>query len=433
MKIRNKKYVYGALAVLAVLVTVILALPSKKDEVKAARGIRGINAVITNEMSDTESLARMEREIKTFMQRWQIRGMELCVMRGDSLLYAKGFGWADKENEDPMRPGTIMRVASVSKLITAAGIMKLVEDGKLSLGDKVFGPTGILNDTKFTESITDKGYFDITVEQLLRHEAGLTIRRGDPMFRSRDWMNIYHLKEAPDQETLTSIALKKRLGYTPGKSHEYSNFGYLLLSMIIERKTGQDYEKWMLKNVLEPAGCEDFHLAYNTYEERYPGESRYHMQDNDPPVPKYDNSPDSVVRCYGGNDIRMLKGAGAWVCSGPELARFIASIDGRKGVPDILSIKSVRAMTTYTEDHKYGLGWNSVHPVKGWIRTGSLSGTSAYIGYFPDGECWILLSNTHAWKGPKFSRIVHNFIQQCRQRYSAKLPKQDLFQAMDAR
>lgn len=433
MKIRNKKYVYGALAVLAVLVIVILALPSKKDEVKAAKSIRGINAVITNEMSDSESLGRMEREIKTFMQRWQIRGMELCVMRGDSLLYAKGFGWADKENEEPMRPGTIMRVASVSKLITAAGIMKLVEDGKLNLSDKVFGPAGILNDSEFTESITDKGYFDITVEQLLRHEAGLTIRRGDPMFRSRDWMNIYHLKEAPDQKTLTSIALKKRLGYTPGKSHEYSNFGYLLLSMIIERKTGQDYEKWMLKNVLEPAGCEDFHLAYNTYEERYPGESRYHMQDNDPPVPKYDNSPDSVVRCYGGNDIRMLKGAGAWVCSGPELARFIASIDGRKGVPDILSIKSVRAMTTYTEDHKYGLGWNSVHPVKGWIRTGSLSGTSAYIGYFPDGECWILLSNTHAWKGPKFSRIVHNFIQQCRQRYSAKLPKQDLFQAMDAK
>ena len=412
---------------LAVLIIVILALPSRKDAARPERGIRGINAVLTNEMSDTEGLARMERDVKTFMQRWQIRGMELCVMRGDSLLYAKGLGWADKENEEPMRPGTIMRVASVSKLITAAGIMKLVEDGKLRLDDKVFGPAGILNDTEFTESITDKGYFDITVEQLLRHESGLTIRRGDPMFRSRDWMNIYHLKEAPDQKTLTSIALKKRLGYPPGKSHEYSNFGYLLLSMIIERKTGQDYEKWMLRNVLEPAGCEDFHLAYNTYEERYPGESRYHMQDNDPPVPKYDNSPDSVVRCYGGNDIRMLKGAGAWVCSGPELARFIASIDGRKGVPDILSIKSVRAMTTYTDDHKYGLGWNSVNPVKGWFRTGSLSGTSAYIGYFPDGECWILLSNTHAWKGPKFSRIVHNFIVQCRQRYSGKLPKQDLF------
>lgn len=416
---------------LVAVIVVILAIPSEKTVTPHA--IRGINAVITNEMSDCEGLVKMEKDVKVFMQRWQIRGMEIAVMRGDSLLYAKGFGWADKEKEEPMRAGTIMRVASVSKLITAAGIMKLVEDGKLHLSDKVFGPHGILNDTLYTNNIKDKAYFDITVEQLLRHESGLTIRRGDPMFRTRDWMNIYHLKEVPDQEKLTSIAVQKRLGYAPGKGHEYSNFGYLLLSMIIERKTGQPYEKWMQENILEPAGCMDCHLAFNSYEEKLPGETRYHMQDNDPPVPKYDNSADSVVRCYGGNDIRLLKGAGAWVISAPELARFIASIDGKPGVPDILSKKSVREMTAHSEDHKFGLGWNSVDPKKGWQRTGSLSGTSAYVTVFPDGECWILISNTHAWKGPRFSRTVHNFIAQCRQRYSGKLPKQDLFQAMDAK
>ena len=412
---------------LLIVATCALLFPSCRHGNTGTQAIRGINAVITNGMSDCEGLVRMEKDVKFFMQKWQIRGMELAVMRGDSLLYAKGFGWADKEKEEPMRPGTIMRVASVSKLLTAAGIMKLVEDGKLRLSDKVFGPHGILNDTLYTNHITDKAYYDITVEQLLRHESGLTIRRGDPMFRTRDWMNIYHLKEVPDQETLTSIAVRKRLGYTPGKSHEYSNFGYLLLSMIIERKTGQDYERWMQKNVLEQAGCMDCHLAHNSYEEKMPGETRYHMQDNDPPVPKYDNSPDSVVRCYGGNDIRLLKGAGAWVLSAPELARFIASIDGKPGVPDILSKKSVREMTAFSEDHKFGLGWNSVDPKKGWQRTGSLSGTSAYVTVFPDGECWILISNTHAWKGPRFSRTVHNFIQQCRQRYSAKLPENDLF------
>ena len=426
-RIPNKKYVHAALAVLVVLVVLILAIPSGKSGSKKVHAIKGINAVITNEMSDSEKLTKMERDIRTFMQRWQIRGMELCVMRHDSLLYAKGFGFADQMTQEPMRPGTIMRVASVSKLITAAGIMKLVEDGKLRLSDKVFGPHGILNDTLFTNHITDKGYYNITVENLLRHEGGLTIRRGDPMFRTRDWMNIYHLTKVPDQEVLTSIAVRKRLGYAPGKSHEYSNFGYLLLSMIIERKTGQPYEKWMQQNILEPAGCVDCHLAHNSYEEKLPGESRYHMQDNDPPVPKYDNSPDSVVRCYGGNDIRLLKGAGAWVLSGPELARFVASIDGRPGVPDILSKKSVHEMTEDSEDHKFGLGWNSVNHKKGWLRTGSLSGTSAYVMYFPDGDCWILLSNTHAWKGPRFSRITHNFIKQCRERYGSKLPAQDLF------
>ncbi len=410
------------------MLALVLVLPScRHGKTGSHTTIRGINAVITNEMSDCEALAKMERDVKVFMQRWQIRGMELAVMRGDSLLYAKGFGVADQATQEPMRPGTIMRVGSVSKLLTAAGVMKLVEDGKLRLSDKVFGPQGILSDTLFTNHIKDKAYYDITVEQLLRHESGLTIRRGDPMFRMRDWMTIYRLTEVPNQEKLTSIAVRQRLGYTPGKGHEYSNFGYLLLSMIIERKTGKDYEKWIQENILEPAGCMDCHLAHNSYEEKMPGETRYHMQDNDPPVPKYDNSADSVVRCYGGNDIRLLKGAGAWVMSAPELARFIASIDGKPGVLDIISKKSVREMTAHSEDHKFGLGWNSVDPKKGWQRTGSLSGTSAYVTVFPDGECWILISNTHAWKGPRFSRTVHNFIQQCRQRYSAKLPENDLF------
>ena len=419
MKNPNKIFLTAATA----LILLLASCGGRKESAP----VQGMNAVLTNEMSDNGQLAKLDRDANTFMQRWQIRGMELAVMRGDSLLFSKGYGWADQQKDEPMRPGTIMRVASVSKLITAAGIMKLKEQGGIRLSEKVFGPGGILNDTLFSNHITDKAYYDITVEQLLRHEGGLTIRRGDPMFRSRDWMTIYKLDEAPDQNMLTSIAVRTRLGYTPGKSHEYSNFGYLLLSMIIEKKTGMDYEEWMQENVLKPAGCQDFHLAYNYYEQKYPGETRYHMQDNDPKVPEYNNSADSVVRCYGGNDIRALKGAGAWVCSAPELARFVASIDGKPGVPDILSRTSVREMTAFSDDHKFGLGWNSTDPKKGWLRTGSLSGSSAYVMYFPDGECWILISNTHAWKGPRFSRTIHNFIVQCRQRYSGKLPAQDLF------
>ena len=407
---------------MVLLVLLILLIPSRRT---ARSFISGINAVLTNEMSDTASLSKLDRDMRTFMQRWQIRGLELAITRNDSLVYAKGYGKADED--EPMRPGTLMRVASVSKLLTAAGIMKLVEQGKVRLDEKVFGPEGILNDTEFTENLAEKAYREITVEQLLRHEGGLSIRRGDPMFTTRDLMNIYRLKEAPDQNKLTEIAVKRRLSYQPGKGHEYSNFGYLLLSMIIERKTGTDYEEWMQQNVLHPAGCEDFHLAHNTYEERYPGETRYYMQDNDPKVPKYDNSPDSVVRCYGGNNIRALKGAGAWVCSAPELARFVASIDGKPQVPDILSAKSIRRMTTTGDEHKFGLGWNSASPEKGWLRTGSLSGTSAYVCLFPDGECWIVISNTHAWKGPRFSKYLNSYIAQCRQRYSKNLPARDLW------
>ncbi|MCR5560895.1 MAG: beta-lactamase family protein [Bacteroidales bacterium] len=384
--------------------------------------IRGINSVITNESGG--SVDKLDRDMKTFMQRWWIKGMSLSVMRRDSLLYAKGYGKADEDV--PMSPGHIMRVASVSKLITAAGIMKLQEQGRIKLSDKVFGPSGILDEAVYTAAIKDKNYFKITVEDLLRHESGLSIRRGDPMFTTRDIMNIYRLKEAPDHETLVRLMLARQLGYQPGKSRQYSNFGYLLLSMIIEKVTGESYERWMQKELLGPAGCMDMHLAFNYYKDKYPNEVRYYMQDNDPLVPEYNNSRDSVVRCYGGSDVRALAGAGAWVASTPELARFVASVDGNPRVKDVIGIKSVRAMTADTGEHKYGLGWNDVGDT--WIRTGSLAGTNAIVYRFPDGECWILVSNTHNWKGPRFSKRVKEFIRQCHERYSPALPKQDLFE-----
>ena len=403
------------------LTALALLLAGCSGKSRAPYRIQGINSVITNEMSTGAD--KLDRDMKTFMQRWWIKGLSLSVMRGDSLLYAKGYGKADEDV--PMSAAHIMRIASVSKLITAAGIMKLQEQGKLKLSDKVFGPSGILNDAVYTAAIKDKNYFKITVEDLLRHESGLSIRRGDPMFTTRDIMYIYRLKEAPDHETLTRLMLTRPLGYQPGKSRQYNNFGYMLLGMIIEKVTGQDYEKWTRKEILEPAGCLDMHLAKTYYKDKYPNEVRYYMQDNDPLVPEFNNSGDSVVRCYGGSDVRALGGAGAWVASTPELARFVAAIDGNPGVKDILSIKSVRAMTVDTGEHKYGLGWNDVGDT--WIRTGSLAGTNAIVYRFPDGECWILVSNTHNWKGPRFSTRVKEFIRQCHERYSAVLPKQDLF------
>ena len=123
-----------------------------------------LNTLLTNELSDTSSLHPMDKEIETFLQRWCMKGASLAVMRGDSLLYAKGYGWADEEKGIKMSPGTLLRVASVSKLVTATGIMVLKERGLLDLEDKVFGPEGILNDECYTSAIRDKRYFRITVD-----------------------------------------------------------------------------------------------------------------------------------------------------------------------------------------------------------------------------------------------------------------------------
>ena len=134
-----------------------------------------------------------------------------------------------------------------------------------------------------------------------------------------------------------------------------------------------------------------------------------------------------MVRCYGGNDIHALSGAGAWTASSAELARFVASIDGDPRLQDIISEDSLGAMIEYYDPDTFSLGWNDTDPDKGWDRTGTFSGTSALVHRYPDGECWIFISNTSSWRGPAQARFTRELFRELREKYSSKLPKQDLF------
>ena len=79
-----------------------------------------LNDTLTNAMSEIPELEKMDARIRKFMTRWHIKGASLAITRNDSLLYAKGYGWADEEKGILMEPGHILRMASVSKLLTAA-------------------------------------------------------------------------------------------------------------------------------------------------------------------------------------------------------------------------------------------------------------------------------------------------------------------------
>lgn len=386
-----------------------------------------LNRTLTNEMSDTSTLAGLDKDVRAYMQYWGIKGASVSIMRNDSLVYSKGYGWADKEKKVEMSPRHILRIASVSKLITATGLMILQERGQLTLEDKVFGPEGILCDSVFTASITDSNYFKITIEDLMRHKGGFTTNAGDPMFSTRDIILQNRLKSPPDHNTLVKIQLKRKLSFEPGTTQSYSNFGYLLLSMVIEKITGEDYETWIQENVLKPAGCLDMHIGNNYYADKFENESRYYVQPDDKPVSEFNNSGRMVIRCYGGNDVHSLSGAGAWVASTAELARFVASIDARPEVPDIISPESVARMTEYFDPDTYSLGWNDTKPTGEWTRTGTFAGTSALIKYFPDGECWIFISNTSTFKGPSLARYTNEMFEKSRASYSALLPERNFF------
>ena len=399
----------------------------EKDSIYEANHRMHLNDTLTNAMSSQPELHAMDSIMQCYLKRWEIHGAQLAISRHDSLLYARGFGYADKDRQIPMEPSYIMRMASVSKLVTATGIMKLRDMGKIRLSDKVFGPKGILNDTFYVNSIRDKRYFDITVEQLLRHKAGFTNYAGDAIFSTRYIMQQNHLTTPPDHRTLLRIVLRRHLGYTPGTAQRYCNIGYTLLSLIIEKRTGMSYENFMQRYVLNPAGCYDFHIAGNYLKDRRKNETVYYMHSSSVPVPEFNNSGRMVVRCYGENDITTALGAGAWVASAAELCRLVASIDGDRIVPDVISPQAVKLMTQEMPDHQFSLGWNYTPRNRPWIRTGSLVGTSALVLRYPDGECWVFITNTSTWKGHKFSQDTMALFEKLRKRFGSKMPKRNMF------
>ena len=85
-------------------------------------------------------------------------------------------------------------------------------------------------------------------------------------------------------------------------------------------------------------------------------------------------------------------------------------------------------MTEYLDTETFSLGWNDTNPAKSWSRSGTLSGTCALVERFPDGECWILITNTSTWKGPGQARYTRDLFRQCRELYSDKLPARNMFE-----
>lgn len=410
------------LLITTILVAVSVACSDNIEQVVPV----GLNEKLSNSLSERREFEGLDKEMKRYLRKWEMKGASVAIIRNDSLIFAKGYGWADEEKEVKMEAGHILRMASVSKLITAIGIMKLQDEGRLNIKNKVFGPEGVMKDSDLDTLIRHSAYEHLTIEHLLRHQGGFY---RDPLFSSKDVMNQMRLDHPPTADDFFRLILPKRLRYKPGTTHRYSNFGYLLLSRIIEHVTGKSYEQYIKEEILAPADCYDMHIAGNYYEDRRENEVRYYTHRGEGQfIEEYTGSGNLVERSYGGNNIPLLSGAGAWCGSTAELARLVASIDGRDEVPDIISKKAVDQMIEYFDQSTFSLGWNDTTPGVGWSRTGTFSGTSAIIKYFPDGECWIFISNTSTWRGPRQAKQTDALFKKCRKLYSKKFPARNLFE-----
>jgi CubicO group peptidase (beta-lactamase class C family) len=358
-----------------------------------------INIRITNNIPEAPSFPEADKVINTFLRRWSIAGASIAIAKDGKLIFAKGYGQSDTITKVETQPYNQFRIASISKLVTAVAIMKLHEEGKLSLDSKVFGPGGILNDPYF-DSPRDSRVFDITVSQLLAHEGGWSQRYGDQMFMPIVVAEKMNVKPPVDTKTILRFALDKRLQYTPGQGKAYSNLGYSVLGLVVEKVSGIPYEEYCRKKVLEPLGIYDMAIAGNLQSEKAPLEVTYY--ENSTPVlkPSIYGTGELLPPRYGGNDIRSLGGAGAWIATAPDLMKLVLAVDGFSSRPDILSSESILFMT----DNNNGfapVGWKATVTDGNWWRTGSFPGTAGMLKRQPDGTTWVVLLNTSAWNGPE--------------------------------
>jgi CubicO group peptidase (beta-lactamase class C family) len=366
------------------------------------------NVRLTNSYAASKDFTSAERTITSFMHKWSIAGASIAISTDGRLVYAKGFGFSDTTAREEVQPYSKFRIASISKLVTAVAIMKLREEGKLDLEDRVFGDDGILNEPFFSNP-RDKRVYNITVAHLLSHEGGWTQRWGDQMFMPLVVADNMGVKPPPDTRTIVRFALDKRLHFTPGTGKAYSNLGYSILGLVIEKVSGMPYDEYCKKAVLEPLGIYDMALARNLLSQKAPFEVTYYEPSDVIPKPSIYGNGELVSPTYGGNDIEALGGAGAWLATAPDLIRLLLAVDGFRTRQDILSDQSIKYMTD--NDNGYApVGWKTTVYNGTWWRTGSFPGSTGMIKRQSDGIAWVVLFNSSAWNGPEIYSYINNMM-----------------------
>ncbi len=395
-------------------------LPDHYQEVNT----ESLNFRISNDLSEFAGSKFIEKEANGFLQQWNLSGMTMSVVKDGRLVYAHGFGYSDVESKQPVTPGNLFRIASVSKLITAVAIMKLVENKVISLDSKVFGPKAIIKDPVFN-TVKDKRLYYITVRHLLAHTGGWSLAYGDPAFNSLVVMERTGETVAATMDSYCRFIASRRLHFDPGTRSSYSNMGYMFLGKVIEAATGQPYEEFVRNEVLQPVGITDMHIGRSYLSGRRTNEVKYYESDNNQMIQAYDGTGRLVPKPYGGNPIELLSSAGGWIASSIELAKLMVLLDGFRNVPDMISHHLINQMVE-NKDFRGPLGWKAAKDNGDWIRTGSMAGTSAIIKRQSNGFEWVVVINSSSWKGPRLPGYIDYMMGKIEKKIS-RWPDKDLF------
>jgi CubicO group peptidase (beta-lactamase class C family) len=360
-----------------------------------------------------ESISEFENYVNKVVESGAPPGMSFAVIRNDSIIYCKGFGWADEPRNIQATSNTVYHWWSCTKIATAIAILQLQEQGKLSLGDPVIRYLPFFR----VEYPADTSR-EITIFNLLNHTSGLQDPSGVTLL---GW--IHHDGEpSVNQTELIKRVLPEysRLGFEPGDHAEYANLGYMVLGAIIEKITGMTYEDYVRDNILLPLGMtrSDFLYTESMKPDEAAGAHRtFHLW-----TPMLFCIAGSYVREIDWNHLWMERvytdqtPSTALIGSVTDAARLVAAylnggvLNGHR----ILSQQSIAQMTyegqirAEHEDsldyRRQGLCWQIFGKSGRWVIThdGGGPGFSTKIQLYPDEHLGFVLFTNDAtsenWK-----------------------------------
>jgi D-alanyl-D-alanine carboxypeptidase len=303
-------------------------------------------------------------------------GAVVIIVRDGRVLFRKACGLADVELQVPMRPDMVFPLASVTKQFTAAAVLLLAEQGRLTLQDDI---------RKYLPGYPTHGAV-ITIEHLLTHTSGLSRLSdlGD--------LRAANNQEAPVTDYLSDWVKDQPLDFQPGERWAYLNWGYTLLGAIVERVSGQTYGEFLKQRVFDPLG-----MTRTSY-----GDRRRIITGR---VPGYDRQGDTVFNVLPGRS-RVLQpaAAGGLLSTVDDLARWDASLYGQR----VLARASIERMfTPYRLKNGrltgYGYGWDigqyAGHPVQ--EHAGGIAGYLTHVVRMPADRVYVaILSNSYSFAVP---------------------------------
>lgn len=334
-----------------------------------------------------EFIAHMDGRIPALMKQYNIPGCNIALVKDGEIVWTQGFGYADVASSRALTVDTPMSVQSITKSVTAWGVMRLAEKGLIDLNAPI---SQYLKSWQFPQS--DYPAEKITTRQLLSHTAGMPLG---------DFTNVYAPGEAmpSNRDVMIGEAVLMR---EPGTGFSYSNTGYNLLEILIEDVTGQSFSEYIRTEILLPLGMESATFDIDIAATSSPP-TGYNLSGE--PVPVY---------------LYPSKASGGLFATAHDIARFAAA--GLKKNP-VLSAKSVDRMYQ-PESHKigiyglvfeaYGFGHyletlpNGLHSVS---HGGQGNGIMTHFQVVPEtGDAIVILTNSQrSW--PFISYLLSDWAQ----------------------